>query len=1210
MLFINFRVGDGEDKAAWLDSALSMIFGDDRVFRSSKSIALGHDYEPIMWGAVENCSAMIAVIGEKWLSGFKERLFAPDDVVRREIAAVLAAGKPVIPVLGHGGRMHKADELPEDLAGLAKCQYVRLTYRDPHMIPGLVDRLIDDVPDLAIGVKDGISDLATWNRERSVFAGPELPANLVLLGREAVAEQLQSWLTGPPGNLVVHGQTVDEVAAFSAAVLERHDPHHRAMLLTSAAGWEHAARIPSSFPAVVMSDSVPVRQTQSTRHVIIARDGFEGVRAESLVLPRIPRDQAREAFLAQGLPLHRADEYAGLVRRSLRAVTRRLHPNEPRPVWTQEPAAAIAAPLVLVSRWSATNEADHAVIARITGHDYAAVDRFATSSSISGDPLVHRSGSRWQLADPYDGWTQLMTQVSATDVRRFSDAAVEVLSEIDPVLSLPEPEVMSAGVKGIARTFSDELREGIAHGLARLGDAGTTTLAGDEAKTHSARVVVQLLRKANDDHTGLFWRSLSDVLPLLAEACPQVFIDAVEQALRGDSPVLRTMFEDSGEWSLFRHSAHTGLLWALETLTWTPEHSTRAVLLTARLAEIDPGGKMANRPARTLVDALTHLPVSPIPLDRRPALVNQVRARHPEVGWQLLLDLTEPHPFLMYPARPKVRVDWTGTEQHPSETTQTYLDEMFGAVLADLLAVPRRWIEFLPRVTWLPPAWRDPLLSALDVVDTDVVGVERTHELWEAGGEIVRRELAAVDRPRHLSPEHVARLAAFLERIEPEAEPTRHAWLFGWHPHLPGIAPTDLQHHQTAVEELRREVVAEELERHGVDGLARLAAVSQRGDVVGMTLAKVAGDSVRDEVFAVLETSFASGWVWCQAREGAQEWVARAVAVLPEEAGARTAFLLALPVDLAVDLISAESREVRDRFWLLTPAFPFPVERPEEYLAEILQRDRPEAVVDALSMALHGDDKPWRPSADLIEATFDALLNSPGRITSHTAYEVGSLISHLHDSGHDLHSVARWEIAFAALFHDRTPSALLELIAADPAAFVELHRFRYLPTGKLNPKAMVFYMTAERLRCVPGQTGDRVDRERLLGWVRHVREALNDSELRRSGDRAIGRLISAGPGGEDGAWPVEAVRDVLDLEDAYEVREGFDTGLFNNNDVSTRNPYDGGRVERKTSEQYAAWAGQIESRWPLTAQVLRNHVESLQSEGRYWDRKAEDDHDE
>jgi hypothetical protein len=116
--------------------------------------------------------------------------------------------------------------------------------------------------------------------------------------------------------------------------------------------------------------------------------------------------------------------------------------------------------------------------------------------------------------------------------------------------------------------------------------------------------------------------------------------------------------------------------------------------------------------------------------------------------------------------------------------------------------------------------------------------------------------------------------------------------------------------------------------------------------------------------------------------------------------------------------------------------------------------------------------------------------------------------------------------------------------------------------------------------------------------------------MRRSGDRAIGALISAGPDGEDGAWPTEAVRDVLDLEGADELRDGFGIDLFNNIGFTSRGLYDGGQQERESAAKYLAWADKVETTWPHTTQVLRDHAESLQAWGRRWDRKAEDDHDE
>jgi hypothetical protein len=225
-------------------------------------------------------------------------------------------------------------------------------------------------------------------------------------------------------------------------------------------------------------------------------------------------------------------------------------------------------------------------------------------------------------------------------------------------------------------------------------------------------------------------------------------------------------------------------------------------------------------------------------------------------------------------------------------------------------------------------------------------------------------------------------------------------------------------------------------------------------------------------------------------------------------------------------------------------------------------------------------------------------------------YEAESLLTYLHTSGHDLRAVAMFEVAFAGLFHRRQPRALLQVIVDDPAAFVELHQFRYLPTEKVNPKAMGFFMTGEHLRCVPGQTGDQIDRAYLLSWVHQTRGLLNEVGMRASGDRAIGALISAGPHGEDGAWPAEAVRDVLDLGDADDLRDGFGIGLFNNGGFTWRNPYDGGQQERETAARYQAWADKIETVWPHTAQTLRDYAESLQALGRRWDREAEDDHDE
>jgi len=55
-----------------------------------------------------------------------------------------------------------------------------------------------------------------------------------------------------------------------------------------------------------------------------------------------------------------------------------------------------------------------------------------------------------------------------------------------------------------------------------------------------------LLREANADATGDMWNSLAGVLPPLAEAAPDAFLDGVRHAAAGPSPVIAAMFTDSG----------------------------------------------------------------------------------------------------------------------------------------------------------------------------------------------------------------------------------------------------------------------------------------------------------------------------------------------------------------------------------------------------------------------------------------------------------------------------------------------------------------------------------------------------------------------------------------------------------------------------------------------------------------------------------------
>jgi hypothetical protein len=151
--FINYRTGDEENVPALLEHELSRRFETGVFFRASKSIPAGNDYEQALVTAVRRSTAVLAVIGPRWLEVRDEqqrrKIDNRSDWTRREILAAFENHVRVIPVLVGTARPLAAKDLPPALSELAVCQYVRLRSRDLEPdLDHLAAQLIRLVPEL------------------------------------------------------------------------------------------------------------------------------------------------------------------------------------------------------------------------------------------------------------------------------------------------------------------------------------------------------------------------------------------------------------------------------------------------------------------------------------------------------------------------------------------------------------------------------------------------------------------------------------------------------------------------------------------------------------------------------------------------------------------------------------------------------------------------------------------------------------------------------------------------------------------------------------------------------------------------------------------------------------------------------------------------------------------------------------------------------
>ena len=131
-VFISYRRDDTAGEAGRLADDLGERFGRSRVFIDVDSIPLATNFEERIQVALDSCQVVLVLIGRDWLTARlpsgERRLDAEGDYVRQEVAAALERNDvAVVPVLIEGAPMPSAEDLPSDIAALAKINAVDLT---------------------------------------------------------------------------------------------------------------------------------------------------------------------------------------------------------------------------------------------------------------------------------------------------------------------------------------------------------------------------------------------------------------------------------------------------------------------------------------------------------------------------------------------------------------------------------------------------------------------------------------------------------------------------------------------------------------------------------------------------------------------------------------------------------------------------------------------------------------------------------------------------------------------------------------------------------------------------------------------------------------------------------------------------------------------------------------------------------------------------
>ncbi len=787
----------------------------------------------------------------------------------------------------------------------------------------------------------GLVTAGRWWQGFARATDPALPTSVILAGRAKAVEALQEALAGDGRSVTVAGGSRDDVLAFLGAALASADDGGalmaRAAYIDQVEAWRRFADLKRPLILAPLNDAVGKAMTApGAHHLFIPVEGTTG----DIVLPPIDAQLAAAALKEAGVEERVAEEVGQLARITLIAARRRVavKPELHRPLWAHPPVGRLTRRVILLGRF-VERDGDLGVVADVLGRDYASVADELDALGAGDDPLLVRLGATLGVVSQVDAHLLVADEMHRDDVEALHKAAITVLTEIDPRYELAPNDRWQAGVLGKARTYSSDLRLGLATTLALLGAFGEQNVAGERltGREWAGWVVRQILEAANADPTGALWASLQqDVLSLLGEAAPDELIDAVGRGLAGDEPLLARLFTDpKGESSFFASPSHSGLVWALQTVSWSPDRFGAVVELLARWAELDPGGSYAKpRPLETLIDFFrAWLPQTSVTSERRLAVIDALRERHPDIAWQLLLALVPAlHSSATYIAQPRFR-DW----RRPIEPrTQGELVSMYEAIVERAIGSAgidaERLAPLVDTLPSLPPTSREALYERLEAIRPELDGRAREH-LWSVmraeaakNREFATAEWAMLDAD-------VARLETIAAAYQPDDPTVRLRYLFDEHmPALPGVDRSDgLGAYAPAIAAARADAVKQIVEGGGWDEFYAFA----RSLNVILFLGTAVGDAeivdFESQFVALLESDdpvdldLTSGYLIRRFATAGWDWVEALWLTLSPRQQAR----LLLTIDEFPTVWQRLDGEVADIYWRefrvhgLGPDFPY-----------------------------------------------------------------------------------------------------------------------------------------------------------------------------------------------------------------------------------------------------------------------------------------------
>ncbi len=1030
---------------------------------------------------------------------------------------------------------------------------------------------------------------------------PPLPAAIFTAGRESACSALQALFEGESQRLIVFAESESDVADFVSAYLASLGDEvgrsfsNRCLLISDVDAWHslvstRKAHVFIADPKLGLdseqSDLQSVATSRGHAVVIPICGAWSGGNPEIIKLRSPTKTQLETLLSDAGYPTVRARELADIGAERLSALKRHLLGLGSLPPYATWGNARLLAQAGLAGKWDANSEADKEALEILLGKEYGGWIETIRPEVLRADtPLIQRD-EKWRVLSRGEAWSALGARVTDDDLDRLKETILRVLKEDDPKFTLPKEERYAAGIHGKVLRHSSMLREGLAETLALLGSRESDLPHCSIGKAN--HTVVLTVRELLKDADWIRWASLDRLLPLIAEAAPDEFLDAVEGALTNlaESP-FHQVFAQEGSGGIGGWNYISGLLWALEGLAWHPDYLLRVILILGDLAAIDPGGNWSNRPANSMADILLPWHVQTCAsMDRRKSSVQALLKEQPDVGWDLLLALLPNNrSYTSGSHRPVWRnlidKEWTGTVTRAEywEQISIYAEMAIGLARSSVA----RLCELIKALPDLPQEAHQSLVTHLQSsAVTDLPEADRM-VVWESLNDLARNHRKFADADWAMSLDVVAEIEAVADLLAPESPRIKHQYLFGGRDFDLYDEKGDYEQQREDLELRRQAAVMEIVDTSDLVDLFEFAKNVSAPYQFGWSLGFVASDELQemllpghllyeDDSIASLVDGFINGrfanWGW--------EWADKLLNGDWRESE-KAQLLVLLPYQgetwARVDQYLGDSDH---SYWENARVNPYwPDSNQDSAIEKLLSCGRLGAAIQSLGRLGKKDEGFNASLATRVMLAFVQAEEIDREFDQHAVVQIIKKLQAYDEVDQD----SLFEIEWALLpllnqFSEGSPTTIERRLAKSPELYCEVIGLVYRsknsepeqeqPTEQQRNLAKKAYQLLSEWSQPPGLDADgSFDHEAFSEWLAKVKLIAAETGHLEVALIHLGQVMTKVPPDQQGLWIDEAVAEALNAKDAQSMRSGFTTQIFNDRGV---HGFSAGKEEMKLAQ--------------------------------------------